>query len=321
MTRWQRWFPWLVTGFVVAWTLVRLFGLDDHFILVLLIGQTPVMVGGALGAAASLMLLRRWPAGTIAAVCCVLLTALVTPRGLTDSDPLAGANGLAVRLASANLKIGAADPVRLLRTLTESKVDLLAVQEMTPDWLQRADGAGLAALFPYRIDVPGGLAEGSTLFSRYPLLDTGGAPATDGWYYQMYGTVQMPDGTRVFVQSVHTAAPLSPAGVGRWRDSLARQPKATPDGPLRVLIGDFNASLDAGRMRDLMATGYRDAAGVVGKGFSGTFGATQFRPPVVIDHALVDGRIGIKSFDIRPLAGSDHRLIVVDLVLPAAPPG
>jgi endonuclease/exonuclease/phosphatase (EEP) superfamily protein YafD len=314
----QKWVPWVIVGVILAWTAVRVFGLDDHFGLVLLIGQTPLMVGGAVGAAASLVVLRRWPESAVAMACLAVLTILVSPRGVRDSDPLAGATGQPLRLASANLKIGAADPAKLLRRLADDRVEILAVQEMTPDWLRRADAAGLADQFPYRIEVPGDLAEGSTLFSRYPLTETGGAPATDGWYYQMYGTVQLPDGTTVFVQSVHTAAPLSPSGVGRWRDSMSRQPKATPAGELKILIGDFNASLDAGRMRALIDTGYRDAAAVLGKGFFGTFGASQVRPPVVLDHALADRRIGIKDFAAYHLDGSDHQLIVVDVVLPAS---
>src|SRR5262245_38742163 len=101
-----RWFTWVVVGVIVTWTLVRIGGFDDHFGLVLLIGQTPVVVGGAVGAAVSLMLLRMWPQGGIVAVCFVVLTALISPRGLRDDDALAGATGPSLRLASANLKIG-----------------------------------------------------------------------------------------------------------------------------------------------------------------------------------------------------------------------
>jgi hypothetical protein len=306
----------LTAGFLALWVLVRLLKLDDRFIVVLMVGQTPVLAWAAVVLAAGLLVIRRPGPALVVLACAATMVTWVLPRTLADSDQLAGAAGPTVRLASANLKIGAADPTALLRALRQRDVAVLAVQEMTPDWLIRAEAAGLDGQFPYRVPVPGGLAEGSTLFSRYPLTGTGGAPATAGWYYQMYATVALPGGQRLYVQSVHVPAPLSPSGVGRWRDSLARQPKATPDGPLRVLIGDFNAGLDHGRFRNLLGTGYRDAAAVTGNGLLGTFAASRARPPVVLDHVLADRRIGIKAFRTEPLPGSDHELLIVDLVLP-----
>lgn len=310
------WGPWLSAAFMTLWVLVRLFKLDDHFLVVLMIGQTPLMAWVAVVLTIGLLMIRRFGPGLIVAVCALAMVAWVAPRAMADGDRLAGADGPRLRVASANLKIGAADPAALLNAMRARDVALLAVQEMTPAWLARADAAGLAGQFPYRIEVPGGLAEGSTLFSKYPISDTGAAPATDGWYYQMYGTVTLPGGAPLFVQSVHTPAPLSPSGVRRWRDSMVHQPRATPKGITRLLIGDFNAGLDHGRMRDLMASGYRDAGDVLGRGLHGTFGTNRARPPVVLDHALADARIGIAGYQVIPVAGSDHQMLLVDLVLP-----
>ena len=47
---------------------------------------------------------------------------------------------------------------------------------------------------------------------------------------------------------------------GRWRGDLRALPPATPDGPLRILAGDFNATLDHAELRRLLDTGYEDAA-------------------------------------------------------------
>jgi hypothetical protein len=38
---------------------------------------------------------------------------------------------------------------------------------------------------------------------------------------------------------------------------------------------------------------------------------------VTIDHVLVDSRGGASSFDAYTVAGSDHRAIIADLVLPS----
>ena len=95
------------------------------------------------------------------------------------------------------------------------------------------------------------------------------------------------------------------------------------DGPLRVLVGDFNATLDHVELRRLLATGYRDAASVVGKGLTPTwpyFGPRwAITPKVTIDHVLADRRIGVRSFEAFTIPGTDHRVILAELVIPLAP--
>jgi endonuclease/exonuclease/phosphatase (EEP) superfamily protein YafD len=38
-----------------------------------------------------------------------------------------------------------------------------------------------------------------------------------------------------------------------------------------------------------------------------------------LDHVLVDPRVGVVSVTLVPVAGSDHRAIVTELVLPPRP--
>ena len=76
---------------------------------------------------------------TAALVTCVL------PRGIADGEPLPA--GPTLRVASANLLIGGADAPELVARVQALGVDVLAVQEMTPQWLALADSAGIAAVF------------------------------------------------------------------------------------------------------------------------------------------------------------------------------
>jgi endonuclease/exonuclease/phosphatase (EEP) superfamily protein YafD len=70
-------------------------------------------------------------------------------------------------------------------------------------------------------------------------------------------------------------------------------------------------------MRDLIATGYRDAADIMGDGFVTTWPYDGTRlPPVTIDHVLADRRIGVRGFEALRLPGSDHRPILATLLLP-----
>ena len=69
--------------------------------------------------------------------------------------------------------LGAADPKKIIDLVRAEHVDLLAVQEFTPDAERRLDAAGVAGLLPYRVSHPHPGVEGSGIFSRYPLRDDG----------------------------------------------------------------------------------------------------------------------------------------------------
>jgi endonuclease/exonuclease/phosphatase family metal-dependent hydrolase len=106
-----------------------------------------------------------------------------------------------------------------------------------------------------------------------------------------------------------------------WAAHLADQPVPAPDGPLRVLLGDCNASLDHAPLRRLLRAGYRDAAATRGRGLLPTwpFRLATLRfwtPPVTLDHVLADRRLGVRFFATRPTEGSDHRAVLAELVLP-----
>ena len=92
------------------------------------------------------------------------------------------------------------------------------------------------------------------------------------------------------------------------------------DGPIRILAGDFNATLDHAELRRLLGTGYVDAAARVGAGLTPTwpyFGRrSTVTPKVTLDHVLADGRIGVRDFTVYPIPSTDHRAIVAELTLP-----
>jgi endonuclease/exonuclease/phosphatase family metal-dependent hydrolase len=100
-----------------------------------------------------------------------------------------------------------------------------------------------------------------------------------------------------------------------------KQPHADPGGPARILLGDFNATLDHAELRDLVSHGYRDAAAAAGKGLVPTWGpyhGPRRYPPITIDHVLVDRRIGVREVRVHRIPGTDHRAVLAWLTLPAA---
>lgn len=277
---------------------------------------TPYVAGWSLLAlVAALALRRRWPA-VVAGVSAAALVAVVAPRALPAGQP--AAHGPTVRLLTANLLHGDADPGELVGLVRRHRVDVLVVQEFTPGAAAGLDRAGLGALLPHRQLNPEVGTTGSGLYSRFPLSDPQVRRNRGFNFTQASATIAAPGAPPVRVESAHPAAPWSVSVVDDWRTDLAGQPPATPDGPLRILAGDFNATLDHAPLRALLDTGYADAADAVGAGLVGTWGPYDGDPipPVTIDHVLVDRRIAVRAVDVHGLPGSDHRAVLAELRLP-----
>jgi endonuclease/exonuclease/phosphatase family metal-dependent hydrolase len=311
---------WLLVAGCAGWALVRGFGLDrGRGAIVLLVSFTPYAAACSVVVCAAALAARAWWAAAVAGLAAAALLACVLPRSLADGG--SGGAGPRLRVLSSNLLIGGADASRIVDLVRAERVDLLAVQEFTPDAQRRLEEAGLASLLPYRVSYPVAGTAGSGLFSRYPLRDDGPRAQPSG-FTQARATVSVPGAAPVAVESAHPCAPSSPSAAGCWRTDLAGEPHATPNGPVRILAGDFNATLDHAEFRTLIATGYRDAAAVRGKGLAPTwpFYGSRHVPPVTIDHILADRRIGVTRFAVFNVPRSDHHAVLADLVLPKEGP-
>ncbi|MFJ2083195.1 endonuclease/exonuclease/phosphatase family protein [Micromonospora chokoriensis] len=307
---------WLVVAPPALWAALRLIGLDRGP-LVQALAFTPYVTGFSVLALGLALALRRWWPAALAALAAVALLGVVVPRALASPQPAAG--GPTVRLLTANLLAGAGDARTLAELVRRYEVDVLTVQEFTPQAQAALDQLGLDRLLPHRqLNAEVG-ASGSGLYSRWPLSDVGLRQSRNGWRFtQAYGTVAVPGGVPVRVESAHPAAPSAVDQVGAWRADLKGQPPATPDGVLQILAGDFNATLDHGPLRALLSTGYVDAADAAGEGLTGTWGPYDgdLIPPVTIDHVLVDRRIAVRAVKVLTLPGSDHRPVLTTLTLP-----
>ncbi|MFB9851347.1 endonuclease/exonuclease/phosphatase family protein [Micromonospora andamanensis] len=309
---------WLVVVPGAGWAVVRSVGLDRGP-LVQALAFTPYVTLGSLAPLVLALALRRRGPALVAALTTLTLLTLVVPRALPAPQPRAA--GPTVRVLTANLLAGAADPRTVVELVRSRQVDLLLVQEFTPAAEAELDRLGLGELLAHRQLNPVVGTPGSGLYARHPTSDGGIRQLRGGWgFTQAYATVAVPGAPPVRVESAHPAAPYAIDQVGSWRTDLAAQPAATPDGPLSILAGDFNATLDHGPLRDLLGTGYVDAAASVGAGLTGTWGPYDGDPipPVVIDHVLVDRRIAVRDVTVHNLPGSDHRMVLAELRLPAA---
>jgi endonuclease/exonuclease/phosphatase (EEP) superfamily protein YafD len=291
--------PW------IAWAVVRLFGLERGYAMVALVAVTPYAAVTAWVPVAVALLLRRRAVALVSFAAAVALAAVVAPRLLGGpQDPLPGGRPLSVM--TANLRFGEADPRALLELAREHDVEVLSLQELTLEGVRRLDAAGVRELFPHRFLDPRPEARGSGIMSRHPLRDARPSPPPGPAMPE--ATVLVPGAQPLEVKAVHPVAPAR--RMWRWIRDMDGLPRATPDGPLRMLIGDFNATLDHARMRRLIDSGYADAAEVMGDGLHGTYWVIQ------IDHVLVDRRARVMAAQFHDLPGSDHEAMTATVSLP-----
>lgn len=260
---------------------------------------------------------RRSPAATAvsAAAAAVLAGATVArTRGAADTSP-----GPRVRVVSANLLHGRADPHAVVELVRRLDADVLCLVELTPSADRAFRDAGLADLLPHehvRGHRPGAPpAAGGAVWTRLEVLDRGGAP---GRFEQPVVRLAVPGAPDLEVTAVHTDPPMSAARTRRWEREMAQLPAAGGD-VLRVLAGDFNATPDHATFRRLLARGYADAGARLGRALVHTWTPERrSQPRLTIDHVLADRRVGVAAFSVHDLPGSDHRAVAAELVLPPA---
>ncbi|OPG13033.1 endonuclease/exonuclease/phosphatase family protein [Microbispora sp. GKU 823] len=325
---WRGLLAWPVVAPFALWAVLRLVPGDVHFRWVQLVAFTPYVALASVVAPLVALLVRR-PAALVAGLAVTAtLAACVLPRALSDPFPhgsagagvrAAGAAGPALRVLSANLLYGSVPPAALVDLVRRLRPDVLTLQELTPEASAGLRAAGLTTLLPYADDRAQEGSGGSGLFTRFPLRPEELTTVNDR--QQAAGVVEVPGAGPVAVVSVHPCAPRYAYRFSCWSKSLAALPG--PGGPVRILSGDFNATLDHARVRRLLDAGYRDAADATGNGLAGTWPyrrSSDFRglpvPPVTLDHILVDPRVAVRAFGVHRLPVTDHRAIFAELVLP-----
>jgi endonuclease/exonuclease/phosphatase (EEP) superfamily protein YafD len=291
---------------------LRFFGIDGERHTVAALALTPYAAVCGLVLAALTLALRRWWTGGVVLVLAVALTALVLPRLFASDQP--EVTGPRLRVMSSNLLAGQADAQQLVNLVRENEVDVLSLLELTQSGMDRLTRAGLFSLLPNTILHPSRTgAAGSGLASRYPLTKLGLSGPSSG--KQPSARLTLAGGVPVDVVAAHPAAPIWNASV--WRTEFGNLPSPDFAGPPRILAGDFNATLDHAILRDLLDSGYADAAERLGEGLSTTWPSSGLIPPVVIDHVLVDRRVAVKAYRVFDVPGSDHRAVYAELILPS----
>lgn len=303
---------WIAVTPFAVWAAARVAGLDRIPPIVELMTGTPYVAAASLVAVLVAVASRRTVVIAVAVAASVLLAAVVLPRA-AGSTPTA--TGPSLRILTVNLLFGHADAGRVTDLVRTLKPDVLNTQELTPRAVEALDAAGVGTLLPYQDLEDSFGASGSGIYSRYPLTEQPDF-APEGGHNMPRARLTLPSGQAVEIVDVHTVAPLG-RDVATWTADLAALPSASPD-VVRILAGDFNASLDHSALRAVIARGYADAADATGNGLSTTWPANRRFPPLItIDHVLYDQRASAVTTGVHAVSGTDHRAFFAELRLPA----
>lgn len=303
--------PW------IAWAVMRTLGLEAGHPLVGAMAVTPYAAATALLPVLAALALRSRIVGAVALVAALLLAASVLPRAIDGPQLAEGARGRPLVVMSANLHLGRGDAATIVRLVREHRVDVLSLQELTLEAVARLDAAGIRRRLPARVLKPRPFASGSGLMARRPLRQIGADDPAQ--HAQPEAEFAPADGGRTLrFKVVHPVPPISGRTVAAWRRELRGLPGPSAARVPRVLVGDFNATLDHRELRRLLGRGFYDAADATGDGLSATWPIGRSLPKITIDHVLVPRTLRVRKVSVHDLSGSDHRVIVAELVLGAA---
>jgi len=275
-------------------------------------------------AAVALAATYAWWLATLLAVPAVILAvwqfpprrprarAASRPRRAPDTGPA----GPCVRLLTLNAQGGRASADIIVRRVRDHLVDVLAVQELTPDLARRLAAAGLCELLPFKRVHEHPRYAGAGIWSRWPLQPLPPVPGLVNAAPRAAVTIA---GRPVIMTTVHLLAPVHGRERG-WQRELDRlRSELTGAAGPQLVAGDFNATRDHRCFRQLLDAGFLDCADAARRRRwpAFTWPAAPRRLPVMrLDHVLATrAHFAVRASRTLRVPDTDHRgvLAIVQL--------
>lgn len=299
---------WLVVAMVVGLavpTLARLFGIENG-VLMVAVAITPWITFACVVPLIAALLLRAWvvagAAGAMLALGLFWLAPLYVGGG--------GGGEPVVTVATVNMTFGKGDAAAIVAMIDEYDVDLLSVQEITPEGAAALSAAGIDRLLPHGevLAEPG--ITGTALYSTFPLKRV---RELDGYLSGHIAAVASTPIDDITFLAVH---PRAPGGANHdgWAQEMTwlKEDLAALTGPV-IVAGDFNTSRDHKVFREIEGLGYVDAADRMDAGFRPTFPVNrELFPIVAIDHVMTrDVPLRPATFELVTIPDADHIAMIV----------
>lgn len=248
-----------------------------------------------------------------------VVTAVLAAQGVTLGPAYVGdgpisAHAPVLRVMTANLYFGTADVGQVVQLVRDRRIDVLALEELTPDAVAGLHRAGLRRELPYAVNRAAVGPAGTGLWSRLPITEVVAEPAG----FNAAAIDVSVGGNRVRLRAFHPVTPLPTSA--RWRRSFAvmRTQVRADEGIATVLMGDFNATVHHRELRRLMGDRWRDAAEADGTGLVRTWAPRSHVPALLdLDHVLVDHGMTVGHYATVPVHGSDHHAVIVSVGMSA----
>ncbi|MBK7901922.1 MAG: endonuclease/exonuclease/phosphatase family protein [Proteobacteria bacterium] len=263
---------------------------------------------------ASLVLRRPW----MMVVACVTVVmqwlpgALMSGRASAHEPSALTCRDQQLRVVTANAWFANTDHAALVAWLSRSDADIIALQEITPQWALALEP--LARAYPYRKVMARDDPYGIALLSRWPIADVQTMDFSGDGMPSLVANLDV-DGRTLRVIALHTRWPVLPdLQVARDRALQQAAALALTQPESTILLGDLNITPYAPAFARLMSeSGLQDA--FAGEAWRPTWQAGFWPLALPIDHVLVPRRSCVTGHEIGGYVGSDHRPLQVTLRL------
>lgn len=235
----------------------------------------------------------------------------VPPETSSAADP---ADAGTLRVMTVNALYGRADAEVVVDLVESQHVEVLAVQELTPDFETALADAGLDDLLTHSLTVPvADSPAGSGLWSSTPLTDEEETLSTS---FAMPSALVGVGGTDVRVTVVHPYPPM-PAETATWRTELVElTDEVHADETPQIMAGDFNATYDHASFRQVLGSRFADATREWGAGPTVTWPEGSRVPALfALDHVVVEKDMPVSDVVSMEVPGTDHRALLATVVV------
>jgi endonuclease/exonuclease/phosphatase (EEP) superfamily protein YafD len=310
-----------ISVLLVAWSLTCLIDLDRPRTLVGLLAAVAALSPLAAAVAVLVTALawrgRRWVTAGVAIVAGLVPWLFSLPYAVPASTP--SGHTTPVRVLVVNAHEGQADPKDIAAAVRTQSVDLLVVTELTSRMAHDLTVSGMdGRLIARWVSVPPIMATGTGaqaglgVWSRFMMSDFTPVKGTN--WPAVRAKLETGHG-KLTVVAGHVVPPTLFSS-GSWSTDLAALHRAGEvSGPVTVL-GGLNGTPWNPQFRAAAGGGLRDAGDVLGRGIRPTWPSWLGIPLLPLDHALVGGQVGVQSLVGATIDGTDHRALLVTLLVP-----
>ena len=218
------------------------------------------------------------------------------------------------RVMTLNTNHGAADAGQIVATVRDQGVEVLALQEVTGDFLERLRDAGIGDYLPhyvYGTQAASGDGEFNALLLTTTPADASSNLVPTEASAMPAGSIELGNKNVRFV-SAHPGAPALGAQ-DLWATGLTGSDGlGSYDGPC-VVMGDFGATWDHQVYRSLLGNGFVDAGEQAGEGFHNTYpSGIEFPALAETDHVAYSSGAGVYAADLATVQidGTDHKALL-----------